>query len=708
MRILAIDRHRVRLILLLIPLMMVPVLISSLSIWQVIASAADDGQEMSLKAVTNGTLLLKSQPGLLIPAPTLHTDVTISVSGLISRARVRQQFSNPGETWLEGIYAFPLPERAAVDHLRMKIGERIIEGQVKERSEAKQTYVRAKSESKRAGLVEQERPNLFTTSVANIGPHETVQVEIEYQETIRPDHGKFHLRFPMAIGPRYIPGHPLDSVTSSEPPSSSSHSAQGHGWAPDTDQVPDASRITPPVLHPSQDPINPVSLSIDLMPGFPISHVDAPYHAVQAVSETSTHWRIALRDGPVPADRDFELVWRPLPGSMPAAALFTESHKESQYGLLMITPPAIEHDSSIGGPREVIFVIDTSGSMHGLSLDQAKDALRLALSRLRPEDRFNIIQFNSVTHRLFAAPQPAVQAQLDQAIGYVDGLQATGGTEMLPALTLALDGSPQPGRLQQVIFLTDGQIGNETELFTTIQERLGDRRLFTVGIGSAPNSYFMRRAAEIGRGAFTYIGRIDEVRDRMTDLFQKLEHPVLTDLAITDEGWGQMGLLPAQIPDLYMGEPILLALKAPSFPNHVTLKGRIGARPWQAEFTLIDRQDREGIAVHWARETIHALTERLVHSTDHASLRNQIVEVALQHHLVSRFTSLVAVDLAPARPPMNPLYTKPLPTNLPHGQDYEHIFGLPQTATSASLHLMIGGLALLLAMSFVARFRSST
>jgi Ca-activated chloride channel family protein len=249
---------------------------------------------ISLNEVKGGRLLFKTaQAGRFLPAPTLKTDVRISVTGLIARATVSQEFLNPSlekDAWAEGIYVFPLPETAAVDHLRMKVGERIIEGQIKEKAEAKKVYEQAKQEGKRTSLVEQERPNIFTTSVANIGPGERITVEIEYQETIRYDQGTFSLRFPMVVGPRYIPGTPV--VIEDQPP--------GNGWSLDTDRVPDASRITPPVAHPSNGPINPVSLNIDLAPGFPLGKLESPYHQILTIAEPDGRQHITLRADTVP------------------------------------------------------------------------------------------------------------------------------------------------------------------------------------------------------------------------------------------------------------------------------------------------------------------------------------------------------------------------------------------------------------------------
>ncbi|MCE9535624.1 MAG: marine proteobacterial sortase target protein, partial [Nitrospirae bacterium] len=214
---------------------------------------------VSLSDVTQGRLHFRSgQAGRFFPAPTLKTDVQITVTGVIARAVVSQEFTNPGKDWAEGIYVFPLPETAAVDHLRMKVGERIIEGQIKERGEAKKVYEQAKQEGKRASLVEQERPNIFTTSIANIAPHDHITIEIEYQETVRFDQGAFSLRFPMVVGPRYIPG---TAVLVEDQPQA------GQGMALDTDRVPDASRVTPPFEQPAYGSINPVSLSVEPLGG---------------------------------------------------------------------------------------------------------------------------------------------------------------------------------------------------------------------------------------------------------------------------------------------------------------------------------------------------------------------------------------------------------------------------------------------------------
>lgn len=647
-------------------------------------------QTISLNDVKGGRLLFKTaQPGRYLPAPTLKTDVRISVTGLIARATVSQEFLNPSlekDAWAEGIYVFPLPETAAVDHLRMKVGERIIEGQIKEKAEAKKVYEQAKQEGKRASLVEQERPNIFTTSVANIGPGERITVEIEYQETIRYDQGAFSLRFPMVVGPRYIPGTP--GVMEDQPP--------GNGWSPDTDRMPDASRITPPVQHPAYGPINPVSLNIDLAPGFSLGKIESPYHQILTIAEPDGRQHITLREDTVPADRDFVLTWKPTAGQAPTLSVFRERQGNEQYAFLMAMPPMGSDHQPTAVARETIFVIDTSGSMSGTSIEQARAALLLALNRLTAQDRFNVIQFNSVTHVLFSQAQPVTPQTLRKALHYVDNLKANGGTEILPALKMALQGSAPTTHLRQVIFLTDGQVGNEDELFEVIRTQLGTSRLFTIGIGSAPNSHFMRKAAEFGRGTFTHIGSTSEVQAQMDAIFRKLERPALTDLRV-DGINDQVEMFPPRIPDLYEGEPVVVVLKGRALPDTIKIHGMIGSAPWTTSIALKNSEPREGLSVFWARQKIAALMDQQPYGQDETATKQAVLDMALAHHLVSKYTSLVAVDVTPVRPADKLLQTHAMKTNLPNGQDYQAIFGLPQTATSGQLQILLGLAALLAA-----------
>jgi Ca-activated chloride channel family protein len=616
-----------------------------------------------------------------VPAPLLYTDVAIDVSGIVARTRVTQRFANPGADWREGVYVFPLPEGAAVDHLEMRIGERRIEGQIRERAEARRTYEQAKREGKKAALLEQERPNLFTTSVAPIGPGEEVTVTIEYQETLRYDQGEFALRFPLAGTPRYIPG--IDVETS----------AGGSGWAPDTDEVPDASRITPPVLHPAHGRINPVTITARIDAGFRLARLSSAYHPVEIQESASHRYTVTLRDGPVPADRDFALAWVPDVGASPGAALFVQPGADRRYALLMVVPAAGSTETA-RVPREATFIIDTSGSMAGTSIVQAKQALLLALDRLQGGDRFNVIEFNSHTRPLFSAPLPVDRTTLANARAFVNGLRANGGTEMRAALEAAFTPGLAPGLVRQVVFLTDGAVGNEEALFALIRERLGDRRLFTVGIGSAPNSHFMTKAALFGRGTFTYIGDVREVQQKMGALFRKLESPVLTDLAVSWPGASESW--PAQLPDLYEGEPIVVTTALDHADGDVVLTGRVGGAPWRAALPLGGNGAASGVGALWARAKIDALMDSAVAGASADDVRRAVIALALEHHLVSKYTSLVAVDVTPSAPPDAVVRKTAIPTNLPHGQQYEAIFGgLPQTATPAALQALVGTLTLL-------------
>ncbi len=655
---------------------------------------SDGLNEIEIHQVKSGSLLFKSEKSSRYQlAAKLDTDVQIEVTGMIARSTLKQTFKNDSGRWLEGIYVFPLPENAAVDRLRMQIGERLIEGVIKPREEAKRLYKKARNEGKKASLIEQERANLFTNSVANIAPGETVVIEIEYQQTVRYDDGEFSLRFPMAITPRYIPG---SSIINEE----EIVAFDGSGWAMNTYQVSDASRITPPVSK-GDEKINPVRLSVIINAGFKLANVASPYHRITIKQSVENITAVSLADEVVYAVRDFELVWRPEAATIPRAALFTEEKGDELYHLVMVLPPANlslndTREARIG--REVIYVIDTSGSMSGTSITQARRALSLALKRLHPGDRFNVISFNSTTDKLFSFAREVTHHNLRDAQRYVSSLEANGGTEIRGALEASLASQRDSSLVRQIVFLTDGSVGNEAELFKLIKQKLGNSRLFTIGIGAAPNSHFMSKAAQFGRGTFTYIGDVDEVETKMNDLFHKLETAVMTDLAVvfddpTVEVW------PKRLPDLYQGEPLLLTARTKLNNQSVVVSGKRQNKGWQNSFQLNQSGSDSGIATMWARAKITALMDRIREGEEEKKIKPKVVNVALQHNLVSQYTSLIAVDVTPARPVDEALDTQALPVNLPEGQAHEKIFGRhAQTATPAQLQLMIGVMLLLAAL----------
>lgn len=614
----------------------------------------DERPLVTLEQVQSGTMLLRtSQPGLFVAAPAVDTEVHLRVRGLIVRGEVTQRFRNPEPACAEAVYAFPLPDDAAVDALRMTIGQRVIEGEIREREEAGQIYDQARSEGMKASLLTQERPNLFTISIATIAGGEEVSVTIDYQESAEYRDGVFRLRFPMTVAPRYTPA----------------------GTAP----------AGPPV---TLSRLNPIHLTVDLDSGFSLRRVESPTHTIGTSVISGSHQMIALQ-GDVPADRDFELVWQPDLGSEPKSALFTEN----EYALLMLMPPS---GGGVRLPKESIFIIDTSGSMGGPSITEAKAALVTALDHLGAQDRFDIVEFNSVTRTLWDAPRPATSGNIAEAKKFVESLQADGGTEMLPALEAALrDSSQADGTVRQVIFMTDGQVGNESQLFAFIREHLGRSRLFTVGIGSAPNSHFMRDAARFGRGTFTCIGNVNEVQEKMSALFAKLESPVLTNLAVRfDDPAAEMW--PQRVPDLYAGEPLVIAVRFSKPGGRVMASGKQGSEEWSAVSNVQSRSEESGIARLWARRKIEALSD------SGGDVRKQVVELALANHLVTQFTSFVAVDHTPSGGPQQTCETRPVPAMLPPG--WGGMDGsLPGTATSAPLYLLIGVALLTLAAAVAAR-----
>jgi Ca-activated chloride channel family protein len=643
-------------------------------------------------AAQTGSLLWRLGQGYTT-ATTLNTDVRMEISGLVARVKVRQEFRNEGGDWVEGVYVFPLPDKAAVDRMRLHIGERFIEGEIREKEQAKKEYEQAKQSGKKASLVQQQRANLFTTSVANVAPGELVVVEIEYLEDLRYEDGRFSIRFPMTLTPRYIPGQALPDK-------------QGNGWSADTDQVADASLITPPQVSRSQH--HKISLTADVNAGMPLEIIASRYHPV-SVSEKDGHYTVALSDQQTLMDHDFELVWQPVPSAKPRAMTFAETIDGRPYHLLMVMPPNQDEAPPVQMPRETIFIVDTSGSMHGVSMSQAKRAVDLAIKALKPGDLFNVIEFDSHTTALYPHSMSASANNIASAIKFVQRLQADGGTEMRPALKLALSTPARESHLRQIVFITDGSVGYEDQMFSMIEQSLGAARLFTVGIGSAPNSLFMRKAAEAGRGSYTYISALHEVSEKMEALFRKLEHPQVTDINLHWPSGVIVDSYPATVPDLYLGEPVSVKVQASNAfrdDDVVRITGNSTAGAWAADLALETSVQSEGVAALWARARIGELMDQERRGGDAETLRAGILETALTHHLVSKYTSLIAVDKTPVRPSGDPLSSEQVPNLMPYGQNVNAIFGFPATATSAPAMRIMGAAWLLAAFLFMVMLRT--
>lgn len=684
----------------------------------------------------SGALLFRTnEKGRYVEAPRLGTDVELTVSGPTARAHVTQVFQNPTDQWVEAVYVYPLPEDGAVDTLKMVVGDRVITGDIAAREEARRTYEAAKQAGQTAGLVEEERPNLFTTSVANVGPGETVLIQIEYQESVHQSGDRFSLRVPLVVAPRYNPA-PVTQSVDFKP---------GQGWGQTTDPVPDRDRITPPVQDPRRDaPVNPVTLTVRLQAGFPLGEVVSANHAVD-IETQGPDSRVVTMKGPVPANRDFELSWTVAAGAAPSVGLFREKVAGEDYVLAFVTPPALAQAED-KRPRDVVFVIDNSGSMGGASMDQAKSSLLYALGRLAPGDRFNVVRFDDTLTVLFPDVVPADAEHVGRARSFVSGLEASGGTEMVPAMQAALTehGDDGRARLRQVVFLTDGAIGNEQQLFDTIAGMRGRSRVFMVGIGSAPNSFLMSRAAELGRGTFTQIGAPDQVEERMRTLFEKLESPVVTNLSASFSAGGA-DATPETLPDLYRGEPVVLAARLTALSGTIEVKGMIGDRPWIVTLPVAQAATGEGLSKLWARRRIaDAEVAQTLGQIGPEQADQRILALALQHHLVTRLTSLVAVDKTPRRPDGAVLSRNDIPLNLPAGWDFDKVFGarpkpefrqaslllpaaaradapaaaekpqpvedvvLPQTATDAELRIVAGLLLLLAGLTVFGLSRRST
>ncbi len=643
--------------------------------------------ELSPSQVGEGSLLYRSgASGQYQSIPLLHTDASIDVRGLVASATVTQQYANSSAVPIEAIYVFPLPHDAAVYDMEIRIGNRVIKSVVREREEAKRIYTQAKSEGKRAALLEQERPNIFTASVANIMPGDHIDVRMRYVQPLKWEAGKMRLVFPMVVGPRYIPGT----------------QAVGHlgtGWALDTNAVPDASRITPFVRNPDSRSGHDISIAVDLDPGFDSAFVQSVSHQINVRRLADGRQRTELAAGATIPNKDFILEVQNAESKQPKVSLFLSPAADTGETNFLVAafPPSAPPKQRM--PVEMLYMIDISGSMEGTSIDQARGALLQALDTLMPTDRFGILAFSSGYGEFAAEPLPATANNLAAARLYVKNLQAGGGTEMLPAL-LHLMRKPQlPGYLRHIILLTDGDLGNEEEIFAALRSDLGNARLYTIAIGSEPNLFLATKMAQFGRGTFTHIADNNEIRSQMAHLFESIESPVLTDVKLSFEGVDVADIYPEHLPDLFAAQPLLVY-------GHITrgragvvrLTAHAGDEPYEATipFDTAKASFHPGITTLWARQRVEDLMDhwRQADPVSQAGIRQSVIDHAIRYHLVTRFTSLVAVEEVVVNP-SGESSKAPVPSELPAGWQMEKVFGAPATGTTDAF-LETLGIALLL------------
>lgn len=564
-----------------------------------------------------------------VPVPLKHTDVKASISGYIATVEVTQQFHNPYESKIEAKYVFPLPQNSAVNEFLMTVGDRKIRGIIREREEAERIYEEARRQGHVASLLTQERPNIFTQSVANIEPGKEIDINIKYFQTLAYADGWYEYVFPMVVGPRFNPPGSTAGVGAV---------ARGaHGISGQKTEV--------QYLRPGERSGHDISLALNINAGVPIEEVTSPSHVIKRNHSSPDTTTVTLSPLDTIPNKDFVLRFK-VAGSVIKSTLLTHRDERGGFFTLLLYPP--DSLSSLRRkPMEMIFVLDCSGSMTGPPIAQAKAAVTRALRSLEPDDTFQVIRFSNDASQFGPEPILATGENVRRGLEYVRSLQGQGGTMMIEGIKAALDFPHDPRRLRFVAFLTDGYIGNDMEILGEVHKRLGASRIFSFGVGSSPNRYLLDRMAKLGKGAVAYLGLNDDAGRIMDSFFERISHPAMTDVSVD---WGSMqvsDIYPRRIPDLFVGRPVILTGRFKGAgSSRVRVRGSVGDETREMSLPVnLDSPGttHKGIPCVWARIKIADLADQSTYDT-RRELPEQIKQVALEYGLMSAYTAFVAVD----------------------------------------------------------------
>ncbi len=562
----------------------------------------------------------------------IDTVMTAHISGSIANVTVKQTFRNPNAKPLEAIYVFPLPERAAVHGIRFRVGGQTIRGSIKKRSVATAAYAAAKKSGKVAALLEQERPNVFTQAIANIFPKSTVEVVLQFDVLLGYADGAYSFTLPMVVGPRFVPGDPNGKP------------ALGWGESPDTERVPDASRVTPPTAPPKKRSGRNVRVDLILEPGSAIHELASPTHEITATDVPGIGpyaMRIQLARADEIPNRDFVVRYR-LGDTRPAIGSVSHHDRRGGFFALQFEPPKATGEASA---KELVFVVDTSEAMEGKLLETSCAAIRKALEALGPDETFRIVRFADRASSLSDVPLANTKANRRRAAAYLHGLEARGGSEIGWGLAAALVPRRDHSRLRVVALLTTGLVANESEVLASVGSKLGPRtRVFALALGSAPNRYFFERLTELGRGAAHYLLPTPKLLAEVDRFFEGLRSPAMTDIEIDWKGLSVRELRPVRVRDLFVGQPLsVLGRYDKPGRRTVLVRGRIGTRRVVYEVPVVLKSRGESnpaIARLWARASLRDLETRALTGKN---VDEPLAALGLEFGLVTRMTALVAV-----------------------------------------------------------------
>ncbi len=546
--------------------------------------------------------------------PLKRTEVKAKVSGFVSRVNVTQVFQNPLNQVIEAVYKFPLPNDAAVDALTIEIGGRIVRGTIMQRQKAKDAYEQAKQDGKTAALLEQDQPGIFTQALANITPSAEIKVIISYVETLHYEDDAYEFRFPMTIGAKYM---------------SSSTGAT------------EVDRVSP---KSSKRPGHTISLEIDIEAGVPVTDIASATHEIETASYAASKFIVRLKDAETIPNKDFLLRYKTA-GSKIEDAILSHRDRRGGFFTLILQPPdhVMPADTM---PKEVVFVLDTSGSMSGFPIAKARESMKLTLDNLNPYDTFNVITFAGETNILFPQPVPASPENLAAAKKMLDDSSSGGGTELMKAIAAALEPSDSQSHVRITCFMTDGEVSNEAEIIEEVRKH-ANARVFAFGIGSTVNHRLLDEITREGRGEVRYVSENDDGSKAARQFFERIRNPLMTDISLEFRGVEVNEVFPQEIPDLFDAKPVTITGRYKTGGRGaVVMRGMMQGQPFSREIAIEfpeNEKDNEAMASLWARQKL-AAAMRPGFSGTKEDQEELITGLGLEYHLVTPFTSFVAVE----------------------------------------------------------------